>query len=590
MNYLKKIFSKEKSVELKKGDDSTNHLEYPTGSMINEVEKIVKDYPYNYALEYYGNNITYKKFYELINKCAKSLKMIGVEPKDKVTICMPNMPEAIIMFYAVNLIGAVGSMIHPLASVNEIEYYIDAASSKYILTVDLFAKKVIEAARKAGAKKIIISSVTDGMSFTYRNLINIYTDITNFINKQERLKFDSEDLISWKSFMTLGESYFGEYIYPVKAEDEAVILYSGGTTGKPKGVRLSNLGFNAVAKQCSNQTGARTGDSALVILPIFHGFGLAVSVHTPLINGLRCVLIPRFKQSDFAKLIKKYKPSFLIGVPAMFEALTHNEDKSDYLKSVKNAICGGDILTKELNDKVNNYFKAHGSIAEIRLGYGLTESTAACSLTPRFFFKENCIGKALADMNIVICKEGTTKELRNNKVGEICVNGPSVMLGYLNEEEETKNTLKMHEDGKIYLHSGDLGYINKDGYIFFKSRLKRMIVTNGYNVYPSVMEKIIREHPAIEDVVVVGIPHPYKKQVPIANIVLKDNYNESAELTDDIKKFCEKSIAKYSMPYRYNYIKNVPKTLIGKVNFKKLEEECTRKYEKKNERATQNRI
>ena len=580
MSYLKRIFNKEYNVEITPNEE-INHLEYSNSSIYSEIEKMIKKYPNNDALCYYGKNISYESFGKLIDKCAKSLKKIGIDKGERVTICMPNTPEAIIMFYAVNLIGAVSSMIHPLSSVNEIEYYLDIANSKYILTVDLFEEKVIEAARKVNAKKIIIAPVTQSMYKPVKTVLSIYSNVTSILKREEKKTFTGEDIISWNEFLELGKSYKKEFKYYAMPNDEAVVLYSGGTTGKPKGVRLSNLNFNALSLQCATKTGAKSGQSVLVILPIFHGFGLAVSVHTPLMNGLKIVLVPKFVPNDFAKLIKRHKPVFLTGVPTMYEALINNEDKTDYLKCVENAICGGDLLQPSLRERVNKYFQEHGSSAQIRQGYGLTESTAACVLTPKFFYKEGCVGKTLQDNIIKVVKEGTTKELKYNRVGEICVSGPTVMLGYLNEEEETKKALQVHEDGRVYLHTGDLGYIDKNGYLYFKSRLKRMIVTSGYNIYPAVLEKIIIEHPAVLNVVVVGIPHPYKKQVPIACIVLKDNYEESNELTEDIKLFCTKSIAKYALPYRYHYIKSIPKTLIGKVNFKKLEEECTRKYGKK---------
>lgn len=583
MNIIKKIFSKEeKEIYSDLYGSVDNHLKYPEYSIYEALEESVKKYPYYYAIEYYGKNLTYKKFYEKIETSAKALKQIGVKAKDRVTICMPNTPEAIILFYATNMIGAVASMIHPLSSINEIEYYMDASESKYILTVNLFAEKVIKAANNVNAKKIIIANVTDGMYTIIRRAFDIYNYATNFWNKKPIYNIEYNDkVISWKDFYELGYDYKKEYKAKVLSNDEAVILYSGGTTGKPKGVCLSNKNFNALATQCFNMTGAKAGDSVLVILPIFHGFGLGVSIHTELSNGMKCVLIPQFKPDDFAKLIKRYKPVFLAGVPTMYEALTQNEDKSNYLKNVKNCICGGDLLQPTLREKVNKYLQDHGSEAQIRVGYGLTEATAACILTPNYYYKEGVLGIPFPDTEVKIIKPGSYKELKPNRTGEICISGPTVMLGYLNEEEETKNALKLHPDGKIWLHTGDLGYKDKEGFIFFKSRLKRMIVTSGYNVYPSFMEKIIDSHPAVQSCVVVGIPHPYKKQVPVACIVLKENFQPTDELTNDIKKYCEKSIAKYAMPYRYEFIKNIPKTIVGKINYKKLEEECTRKYGKK---------
>lgn len=580
MNYIKRIFSQNKNDLVYDKVDRNKKIDYPTGMMYEFLYESVKKYPDLIALEYYGKNISYKRFYEKIEHTAKSLKALGVKEKDSVTICMPNVPEAIIMFYAVNMIGAVASMIHPLASENEIEFYIDAASSKYILTINLFANKVITAAKRCNVQKIIISDISDSMFRVMKRAIGIYDVFKNIMYSSDNPTIKYDDIvIKWKDFYHLGDNYRKEYKYKGNANDEAVILYSGGTTGKPKGVRLSNLNFNALAKQCIYEFNeAVPGDSILLILPFFHGFGIGVSTHTILTYGMKCVLIPRFVPDDFAKLIRRYKPVFLTGVPTMYEALIKNKENSNYLKCVKYCISGGDSLNKDLRTRVNNYLTLHGSSAQIRVGYGLTESTAACILTPNYYFREGAIGLPFQDTLVKIVKPGTTREIKNNRNGEICISGPTVMLGYLNEEEETSSTLKIHEDGKIWLHTGDLGYKDKNGIIFFVSRLKRMIVTSGYNVYPMYMEKIIEGHPAVDKCVVVGIPHPYKQTVPVACIVLKDDFKESGELTKDIKSYCEKSIAKYAMPYKYEYIRNVPKTIIGKINYKKLEDDCARKY------------
>lgn len=582
MNYIKRIFSQNKSDYIFDKVNRNEKIDYPTGMMYELIRDTKDKYPDFIALEYYGKNITYKRFYEKIEQTAKSLKVIGVKEKDVVTICMPNVPEAIIMFYAINMIGAVASMIHPLASENEIEFYIDAASSKYVLTINLFADKVIKASKRCNVEKVIVSDIADSMFRVMKRAINLYDVFKNIMYSSDNPIIEyGDNVMKWKHFYHLGDLWTDDYIYHGKSNEEAVILYSGGTTGKPKGVRLSNMNFNALAKQCIYEFHeAVPGDSILLILPIFHGFGLGVSMHTVLINGMKCVLVPRFIPDNFAKLIRRYKPVFLTGVPTMYEALIKNEESSNYLKCVKYCIAGGDLLSNDLRSKVNAYLIEHGSMTQIRVGYGLTESTAACILTPNHYFKERALGLPFQDTLVKIVKPGTTKEVKNNRNGEICISGPTVMLGYLNEEEETNATLKKHEDGKVWLHTGDLGYKDKYGIVFFVSRLKRMIVTSGYNVYPLYMEKIIEEHPAVDKCVVVGIPHPYKQKVPVACIVLKENYKASEDLTRDIKSYCEKSISKYAMPYKYEYIKGIPKTLIGKINYKKLEDDCTKKYSK----------
>lgn len=583
MNFINRILNN-KELEKPYYDlygETLTHLEYPDLMMHEMIYESSKKYAHSNAISYYGKSLTYKKFYEKIETCAKALKANGVKEGDRITICMPNTPEAVIAFYAINMVGAVASMIHPLSSENEIEFYMDSANSKFIFTVNVFEEKVITAARRVNAKKIIIADVTDSMFIVIKKTIEAYNYVTKFFKEKENKEYLNDDnVMTFKKFFDTGYGYDGKYKVTGKSDKEAVILYSGGTTGKPKGVVLSNKNFNAEGMQCFAMTGAKAGESVLTIMPIFHGFGLGVSVHTELISGMKCILIPAFKVSEFARLIKLYRPSFLIGVPTMYEALINNEDKSKYLKCVTNCICGGDTLKTDLRERVNAYLLAHGSNAQIRVGYGLTESTAAAILTPKHYFKEGALGVPFPDVTVKIIKPGTTKEQRKKREGEICISGPTVMLGYLNETEETANTLKLHPDGKIYLHTGDIGYKDEEGLVFFTSRLKRMIVTSGYNVYPSYLEKIIDSHPAVLACVVVGIPHPYKKQVPVACIVLRDNFKESKELTNDIKYYCAKSIAKYAMPYRYHYIKSVPKTLIGKVNYKKLQEECTKKYSK----------
>ncbi len=581
MSFIDKILNNTEQVKDINVDLPATHLEYPKVMIHELLEESAKKYPNHTAVEYFGKGISYKEFYKKVEISAKALKKLDIKKGDRITICMPNTPEALIFFYSINMIGASASMIHPLSSVNEIEYYLEVANSKYVLTVDMFADKVVEAARKIDAKKVIIANINTSMRTYMKVALNIYNFVNNKINKKDTTLPTGEDILTWDEFFEMGKYENTKFKYKGDCNEEAVILYSGGTTGKPKGIRLSNMNFNALGMQCYNATGAAPGDSVLVVMPIFHGFGLGVSIHTLLISGMNCVLVPQFKATEFVRLIKKYKPVFLAGVPTMYEALSEQKENSNYLACVKNCICGGDLLTPSLKDKINQYLAEHGSTAQVRVGYGLSEATAACILTPNRYYQENGIGLPLPDNEVKIIKPGTTKELKANKIGEICVSGPTIMLGYLNEVEENKDTLKVHEDGKTWLHTGDLGYKDEKGYIFFKSRLKRMIVTSGYNVYPSYMEKIIVSHPAVKNCVVVGIPHPYKKQVPVACIVLEDNYEGNSNMTESIKTYCEESIAKYSMPYRYHYIKSVPKTLLGKINYKKLEEECRKKYEKK---------
>lgn len=544
------------------------HLNYPKGTMVGYFLEAVARYPENIAIEYYGRTYTYRAFYEMIRDTAKSLKSQGVKEGDTIAICMPNTPEAILMFYAANMVGALVSLIHPLSAEKEIQNYINGSGATFLLSLDLVYDKVHNIVDNTCIKKIVIASAGDSLK-------TIKKFLYKFKNRGTVPKIElTDDIMTWNEFINYGYDYQGEIACLKGANDPAVILYSGGTSGDPKGILLTNMNFNALALSCHKmieQSGE--GESILAILPIFHGFGLGVCIHTTLGCGMRVVLVPNFNPKDFGKLLHKHKISIVCGVPSLFESLTKTSMGKNDLSKLKSAISGGDFMSKDLKNKVDIYFREHGSNAEIRVGYGLTEASAAICVTPTGEYRESSIGVPFPDTYTKVVRVGTHDEVPYGEDGEICISGPTVMMGYLNNLEETIQTLQIHEDGRTWLHTGDVGSMDKDGFVYFKQRVKRIIISNGYNLYPSYIETIINSHPDVFTSTVIGIPHPKKVQVAKAYIVLKDGVKPSKDVEKSIRLHCEKNLARYSLPAVYEFRESLPKTLVGKVAYRELEKE-----------------
>ena len=548
---MKKKTNKEDRLWINKYKDARANLEYPSGSMIDALTQVSRKYPEYFAYEYFGKKVTYRNFMKQIENVAKSLKNYGVDKDDRVTICMPSTPEAICTIYAANLIGAVANMIHPLSSEKEIENYVNQSDSKFILILDSVLDKVLNIKRNTKLQKIIVARPDTSMP----PLMHYLYKITNY-KKKIKIPKDDDDIVLWNTFISSAKDFVGVCYEKREANDLAVILYSGGTTGEPKGIMLSNLNINALAlgaHELIKQT--IPGNSVLSLLPIFHGFGLAVCIHTPLLSGMKCILIPQFNAKKFGDLIRKTKPNFLVGVPTLYEALLKQKLKKRDLECVEAVISGGDILTPELKKKVDEYLKQYGSYATVRPGYGLTEATAATCLTNEGEYVEGLIGVPFPDTYFKIVKINTLEEADIGTDGEICISGPTVMMGYLNNEVETNQTLKYHPDGKLWLH------------------IKRMIVSSGYNIYPSQIENVINSHEAVLTCTVIGIPHKYKGQVAKAYIVLKDGVELTGKIKKEIIELCKKNVSIYSLPKEYEYRSSLPKTKVGKVAFTELEKE-----------------
>jgi len=551
-----------------KEDEVPSDIEFPDCSVVDMLIQTAEKWPDNVAYSYYGHKVTYKNFIKKIEKAARALKNYGVKEGDRVTICMPNTPEGITFVYAVNMVGAVCNMVHPLSSEKELEYYIKVAESKYVLVIDAVFDKIYRLRDTAQLERIIVVRPSDGLGFLKQQLYRLLHV------KKVRLPASDGRVVLWEDFIANSYFYQGNYHEDRGGEDLAIIMYSGGTTGAPKAVMLSNLNINAESIcDASMIRQIKPGASVLSILPLFHCFGLGVCIHTPLCNGMACDLIPAFSHKLFADILHKNTPNFIVGVPTLFEALVNTKLGPNDLESVTAVICGGDTLNSTLRDKVNDYLAAHGSSAKIRVGYGLTEGSGAVCLSPENAFADGIIGVPMPNMYFKIVQPGTEKELKTGEDGEICLSGPLVMMGYLGDEAETAQVIRLHKDGRVWLHTGDIGHIAKDGLVYFGQRLKRMIISSGYNIYPTHIESIINSHEGVLTSIVIGIDHPHKGQVPKAFIVLKEGYKPGKKVEREIRELLERNIPIYALPVAYEFRDELPKTLVGKVAFKKLSDE-----------------
>jgi len=544
-------------------------LDYPDCSMVRLVFDAAEKFPDNIAYDFFGCKLVFKEFTEEIRLCARGLISAGVKEKNRVTICMPNTPQAVIMFYALNLIGAVANMVHPLSAEEELVGFINGSNSVAVLTLDQFASKLEGVIHRTEARLLILAGADDGLKGIKKPLYRLTKG-----RKITRRKSGGK-LLRYSDLLEQGRKYTGRYEADVRGEDVAAILYSGGTSGTTKGILLTNLNFNALAKQTVAAGDCVVpGHKMLAIMPVFHGFGLGVCLHTAFISGAMALLIPQFSLEAYVKILKNEKPHYIAGVPTLFEAMLRHPDvgKID-MSQMEGIFCGGDSLSIELKRKVDVLLKGCGSAEQVREGYGLTECVTASCLTPKRFHKEGSIGIPYPDMYYKIVRKATQETADYDEEGEIVISGPTVMKGYDNNEEETEKTLQKHADGRIWLHTGDLGTMDTDGFVYFRQRIKRMIISSGYSIYPTQLENVIESHENVLISCVIGIPDDYKIQRIKAFVILRDNQEATDLIKESIYEHCRKNIAKFAMPSEFEYRKELPRTLVGKVAYLELEKE-----------------
>ena len=571
MDKVKEVFSKDshKRPWEKYYKRNERNIKVPNMSVYEYLRECNKDNMDAIAINYFNKTMTFRYFFGEVNLCAKALRSQGIRPGDVVTVLMANTPEAVIAFYAINKIGAIANMVHPLSAEEEIKHSLVSTKSVMLIAINVSCKKVMNIIEETDVYKTVVVSPGDSMP----TLLKFGYYITQ--GRKIEVPKKSEDFMFWNDFMMKGKNYTQKVLVKTTKEQPAAILHSGGTTGTPKNIVLTNGNFNALSCQARIIFPlVKSGDSMLTILPLFHCFGLCVCVHSVMCLNGGVVLIPQFDAKKFDTLLSKYKPTLIAGVPTLFEAMMNNKKVQDMnLSYIKYLIVGGDCLTEAKNNEMNKFIREHGVQNDVVQGYGMTETTGPTVAGILGSGKPGAIGIPLPGNDMKIVSVETKEEVPYGEVGEICISGPVVMPGYLDNEKETNEMLELDEKGKVWVHTGDLGYVTEEGILYYVQRLKRMLIVSGYNVYPSHVENVLMEHPAILNCGVIGIPHPYKVQVPKAFIVLNSGYKADNDLKKDIKEYCEKNLAFYMIPKEFVFRESLPKTMIGKVNYRELEKE-----------------
>ncbi len=541
-------------------------LDYPRTTLYETVAATARRREKATAYDFLGFTANYREFLEDIDRFADALYALGLREGDRVTIAMPTSPQGVICFYAVNKLGAVASMIHPLSTAAEIEFYINVSKSRFALTIDFFYGTFREAMKNTNLEILILTKIQD--------YFTPFKKVAFGLTKGRQIpKVPEDPKVRWWTDL-MKQKNPPAAPSGMKADDMAVILYSGGTTGKPKGIMLSNYNFIAEGYQCINWADLVEEDSILAILPIFHGFGLGVCVNAAFMGGGKSILVPMFTPEEVAELVRKKRPSCMIGVPTLYEALNQNPrfQKTD-LSCLKVCFSGADTLPRVVKERFEGIVNRQGGKVKLLEGYGLTEAVTGIMAMPMGEYREGSIGIPFPDMDAKIIRPGGLETADPGEEGELCLRGPAVMLGYLDQQEETDRTLVQHGDGLVWLHTGDLAVMDADGFFYFRQRQKRMIKSSGMNVYPSQVEEVLYKHPEVKAACVIGLPDKEQVERVKGFVVLKDDSLAGPLMEKELIGHCRKTLIKWSCPREIEFRTELPLTLVGKVAYKRLEED-----------------
>lgn len=541
-------------------------VEVPDATMYELIAATAAQHPERTALVYLGRRIGYRDLLTDIDRTAGALTAQGIRAGDSVLLSMPNVPNAVILFYALNRIGARAAMTHPLSSPTELRHYLEQTGSRWAVTMDMFYGKFADILTDTEVERLLICKFSDYLSRAKK----LGFQVTRGRKIAPVPKTDAR-VLRWADF--LRTATVEPYQRARDPHSSDVVLFSGGTSALPKGIELSSANFNALAVSMQAITGITVGNSVLAILPVFHGFGLGLCIHTPLTVGGNSILVPEFSARIYIDNLIKYSPSFIAGVPTLFQALLADEKFAKVsFASLRGAYSGGDSLTPALKGRFDTALATQGSQVELMEGYGLTECVTACTVSPAHHYRENSIGIPIPGMSLKVV-DADCNEVPYGTDGEVCVTGPTLMIGYLNEPEATADTLREHADGRTWLHTGDIGSMDADGYLFFKGRQKRIIKVSGVSVYPAQVEQVLEAHPSVRRACVIGTPDEYQMSSVKAFVVPIEGVDPTDRLHDELVAHCKKHLMRWAVPRDIEFRDELPTTLVGKIAYTQLEQE-----------------
>ena len=535
-------------------------LIYPSMPVQDYLTKAYEKYPEKVAIHFMGKEITYDELYHSSMKFGNYLQKLGIKKGDRVSIMLPNCPQAVISFYGVLYAGGVVVMTNPLYTEREIAYQMKDSGAKAIIGLDILFPRISKVLKDTNLENVIVTGIKDYLTFP-KNLVY------PIIQKKQygmTVKVEHRGINHlFTEIMKTAQPTVVETPFDFE-EDLALLQYTGGTTGSPKGVMLTHKNIISNATMCDSwlYKGKKGEEVIMGIIPLFHVYGLTTVLILSVMLGYKMVLLPKFDPETALKTINKQKPTLFPGAPTLYIGLMNHPDIAKYdLSSIEACLSGSAPLPAEVQEK----FEAltGGKLVE---GYGLTETSPVTHSNLVWGERiKGSIGLPYPDTDCKIFQTGTTNPVPNGEIGEIAIKGPQVMKGYWNKPEETAATIV---DG--WLLTGDLGYMDDEGHFFIVDRKKDMIIAGGFNIYPREIEEVLYEHEAVQECVVAGIPDPYRGETVKAYIVLKEGYTITEE---EFNTYCREHLASFKVPRIYEFRKELPKTAVGKILRRSLVDE-----------------